>query len=94
MKGIILRTTHLTGLLTDLGSNIGLRLRGHHIRKRKIIVPLLLCASFFTGAAGGSALVLGGWGQPLLLLAGAYIAAGLVLGLWKHCVPKTMTAQI
>ncbi|RFC44354.1 MAG: UPF0700 family [Verrucomicrobia bacterium] len=88
-KGIILRTTHLTGLLTDLGSNIGLRLRGHPIRKRKIIVPLLLCVSFFTGAAGGSALVLGGWGQPLLLLAAAYLGGGLALGLWKHCAPKS-----
>lgn len=91
-KGIILRTTHLTGLLTDLGSNIGLRLRGHHIRKRKIVVPLLLCVSFFAGAAAGSALVLGGASHPLLILSGAYIAGGACLGLWKHGGPQTLPA--
>jgi|GEM_PF-5134493 len=27
--GLVLRTTHVTGLLTDLGTNLGMRLRGH-----------------------------------------------------------------
>ena len=57
-KGIILRTTHLTGLLTDMGSNLGLRLRGHPIQRRNIVVPLLLSISFFGGAAAGSILVI------------------------------------
>src|SRR5690606_13280086 len=40
-RGLILRTTHITGLLTDLGQLIGMRLRGHPIESWKITTPLL-----------------------------------------------------
>ena len=86
-KGIILRTTHLTGLLTDLGSNLGLRLRGHLVQRRKILVPLALSVSFFAGAAVGSVLVIRGHSNPLLLLASVYILGGTGLSIWKHWKP-------
>ena len=54
-RGLVLRTTHITGLLTDLGQLIGMRLRGHPIEIWKITTPLLLAASFVAGAAIGSA---------------------------------------
>lgn len=53
-RGLVLRTTHITGLLTDLGQLIGMRLRGHPIEAWKITTPLVLAASFATGAAVGS----------------------------------------
>ncbi len=83
-KGIVLRTTHLTGLLTDLGSNVGLRLRGHRIKTRRITVPLLLVFSFFAGAATGSALILSGNKQALLMIAGTYLTGGLGWSLMKY----------
>lgn len=53
-RGLVLRTTHITGLLTDLGQFIGMRLRGHPIEGWKITTPLILAASFTAGAAAGS----------------------------------------
>ncbi len=83
-KGTILRTTHVTGLLTDLGSNLGLRLRGVDVNRWRILVPLLLVLSFFTGAIAGSGLVLRGTRSPLLILSGLYLAGGLGWSLLKH----------
>ncbi len=53
-RGLVLRTTHITGLLTDLGQFLGMRLRGHPIEPWKITTPLMLAASFAAGAAAGS----------------------------------------
>ena len=83
-KGTILRTTHVTGLLTDLGSNLGLRLRGVDVTRWKLLVPLLLVLSFFAGAIAGSGLVLWGTRSPLLILSGLYLAGGLGWSLLKH----------
>ena len=83
-KGTILRTTHVTGLLTDLGSNIGLHLRGGAVRAQKILVPLLLVLAFFAGAIAGSGLVLWGSQRPLLTLAGLYLGGGLGWSLLKR----------
>jgi uncharacterized membrane protein YoaK (UPF0700 family) len=83
-RGVILRTTHLTGLLTDLGSNIGMRLKGHAIDPWRIGIPASLAAFFFLGAAFGSALILW-WNLPfLLILAGLYISGGLGWTVYKH----------
>ncbi len=76
-KGIILRTTHLTGLLTDLGIQLGMRLRGHRTPSRKIAVPFFLVLSFFAGAAAGASLVISGYPNPLLLLSIAYVLCGI-----------------
>lgn len=75
-RGMILRTTHLTGLLTDLGVHLGMRLRGDLIPWWKLVVPGSLIVSFFCGAAFGALLVLR-WQQPFaLLIAMAYLAGG------------------
>lgn len=81
-KGIILRTTHLTGLLTDLGTQIGIRLRGYRLQTRKIVVPLMLAVSFFAGAGAGATLVISGHSAPLLLLASIYLAGGFAWSMW------------
>lgn len=83
-KGTILRTTHVTGLLTDLGSNIGLQLRGGNVSSQRILVPLLLVLAFFAGAIAGSGLVLWGNRRPLLILAGLYLGGGLGWSLLKR----------
>jgi uncharacterized membrane protein YoaK (UPF0700 family) len=52
-RGVILRTTHVTGLLTDLGTHFGMFVRGHHIAPWKLWVPFLIVITFFSGAILG-----------------------------------------
>jgi uncharacterized membrane protein YoaK (UPF0700 family) len=88
-RGMILRTTHITGLLTDLGTNLGMRLRGHDIARWKLLVPACLVTSFFAGAVFGSTLVIVLRRPALLVLAGFYIAGGVGWSTYKHFIlPK------
>ena len=48
-KGTIIRTTHLSGVLTDLGLALGYRLRGLKVERRRIILHLLILIGFFLG---------------------------------------------
>lgn len=83
-RGMVLRTTHLTGLLTDFGVNLGMKLKGHQIEVWKLLVPISLIVSFFTGAGFGSLLVLK-WHLPFLpLIAGVYLTGGLGWTVFKH----------
>jgi len=90
-RGLILRTTHITGLLTDLGQLIGMRLRGHPVEAWKISTPLVLALSFAAGAAVGAILKLK-TGIPVPVACGAvYVVGGLVWSAlkrkpWTHFV--------
>lgn len=53
-SGAIIRTTHLTGLITDLGAKIGHWLRGGAMDKRRLLLYLLLLGGFVTGGAAGA----------------------------------------
>ena len=48
-KGTIIRTTHLSGVLTDLGLALGYSVRGLNLEKRRIILHLLILIGFFMG---------------------------------------------
>ena len=83
-RGLVLRTTHITGLLTDLGQLIGMRLRGHPIEIWKITTPLLLSTSFATGAAAGALLNLK-TGVPVTLACGiTYVTGGVTWSILKR----------
>lgn len=83
-RGLVLRTTHITGLLTDLGQLLGMRLRGHPIEGWKITVPLLLSSAFALGAAVGAALHLTTT-IPVTFACGAtYLIGGLVWSVLKR----------
>jgi uncharacterized membrane protein YoaK (UPF0700 family) len=85
-RGMILRTTHLTGLLTDFGVNLGMRLKGHDIPLWKLAVPGSLIVSFFSGAAVGGMMILW-WELPFaLLISGVYLAGGVGWTAFKHLV--------
>ena len=81
-RGMVLRTTHITGLMTDLGTHWGMRLRGHRIAAWKLFVPGLLVLAFFTGAFCGSWLVMMEGRRALVELAGVYFSAGLLRACW------------
>lgn len=79
-RGLILRTTHVTGLVTDMGVMLGMRLRGHGIPGWKIVVPALLIASFFLGGAMAAGLQLAAAVDTIQMAGAAYLAAGLAWG--------------
>lgn len=87
-RGVILRTTHVTGLLTDLGVLLGMRLRGYDVESWKIAVPLALVLAFSLGAAAGALLVLQADGRAVLVLGCAYLLGGLGWTVVKHRILK------
>ena len=88
-RGLILRTTHITGLLTDLGQLIGMRLRGHPIELWKITTPLALATSFAAGAAMGAILNLKADVPVTLVCGSAYVIGGIVWSILKRLIPRT-----
>lgn len=53
-SGAIVRTTHLTGIFTDLGIMVGGVLRGQPFDRRKAALFLLIVAGFVSGGAFGA----------------------------------------
>ena len=53
-SGAVVRTTHVSGLFTDLGVALGLRFRGHKADSRRIILYLTLITGFIVGGVAGS----------------------------------------
>lgn len=76
-RGVILRTTHVTGLLTDFGATVGMKLRGHMVERWKIEVPLFLSIAYFLGAMIGSLLFFHTNLKGLLIAGLAYLVGGL-----------------
>ncbi len=54
-SGATIRTTHVTGIFTDLGLMIGARLRGKVFDRRKALLFLLIAAGFIGGGLLGAA---------------------------------------
>lgn len=82
--GLILRTTHVTGLVTDIGVMLGQWLRYRKIECWKLLLLVMLLCGFFSGG------LLGGWlyaraGTRSLLLAAAGVTlAGLFYYDWRR----------
>lgn len=72
-SGAAVRTTHVSGLFTDIGTMLGARLRGHAIDPRRMLLYSLLIAGFIGGG------VLGAYGfQQLRFASLAIPAAGAI----------------
>lgn len=94
-RGLILRTTHVTGLLTDLGAFLGMRWRGkQNVDAWKTIVPAVLVGAFFLGAFCGAALTYARGTDAVLVLGTTYILAGLGWTFWKHVVLRRLRARV
>lgn len=72
-KGAIIRTTHLSGVLTDIGLTIGYKVRGLKIENRRIFLHFLIFTAFLVGGLIASLL------YPYLKLQTFLIPAGLSL---------------
>lgn len=83
-SGATLRTTHLSGIFTDLGMYLGQRLRGLKVDVLRIHVCLLVAGNFILGAT------LGAWGftyiQERVLLVPAALTGvvGLGYAIYRH----------
>lgn len=53
-SGAVIRTTHLTGIFTDLGLMLGEAFRGEVFDKRKAILFLLIIMGFILGGTSGA----------------------------------------
>ena len=51
--GLIIRTTHMTGIVTDLGAMLGHAVRHRHIDRWKLLILGLILTGFTLGAVGG-----------------------------------------
>lgn len=73
-SGAVVRTTHVSGLFTDIGIALGLRLRGQAVDRRRLLLYALLIAGFIGGGVLGAWSYLH-WHFNALLLPAAHIAA-------------------
>ena len=55
-SGALIRTSHLSGMFTDLGIGLGHALRGMPLQKRRLLLCGLIISGFFTGAVLGALL--------------------------------------
>jgi uncharacterized membrane protein YoaK (UPF0700 family) len=53
-SGAVIRTTHITGIVTDLGISLGQIARREPIDRRRMGLYLVLLISFFIGGVGGA----------------------------------------
>lgn len=53
-SGAVIRTTHVSGLFTDIGTMLGARLRGHALDVRRVLLYSLLIAGFVLGGSLGA----------------------------------------
>lgn len=78
-RGLVVRTTHTTGLITDLGVLVGQRLRGERPARGAAVLLVLLVMGFLAGVVAGGLMAHGeeprpdaiGWAAWPTLLAGA-----------------------
>ncbi|MBK1856332.1 DUF1275 domain-containing protein [Verrucomicrobiaceae bacterium 5K15] len=83
-RGVVLRTTHLTGLFTDFGIHLGMKLRGHTVEGWKLLIPICLTCSFLVGAVISSAVALNALGNWLLLAGIGYLLGGMAWSFYKR----------
>lgn len=53
-SGAVLRTTHMTGVVTDLGMALGHWLGRHKVDRRRVVLYIVLLLGFLCGAVAGS----------------------------------------
>lgn len=83
-SGAVLRTTHVSGSLTDLGIFLGHRLRGLPVDARRVRLLLTLVSSFFAGAVAGTLLFRRIGYASLYVPAVMTIVVGSAYGAYRH----------
>ena len=82
--GLMIRTTHVTGTVTDIGVMLGQWLRHRRIERRKLVFMVGVVAAFGAGVWMG-ALADGRWGSASLAIAATgCVLAGGTIGLFPQ----------
>jgi uncharacterized membrane protein YoaK (UPF0700 family) len=85
-SGTAFRTTHVSGMFTDLGIYIGQRLRGLPVDNLRVGVCLLVVTTFTLGGGAG-ALLFRHLGERALLVPAALTGlCGLSYGIYRQCM--------
>jgi len=82
VTGAVLRTSHLTGMFTDLGITLGQWLRGAALDVRRAQVSVLVITCFIAGATAGAVLHAGHPRAGLLLPAALAIVNAAMTMYW------------
>jgi uncharacterized membrane protein YoaK (UPF0700 family) len=83
-SGAAVRTTHVSGMFTDLGTMFGARLRGHRLDTRKALLYALLIAGFILGGSVGAYFYQVWQFVALAIPAAAAFALALVYWIHRH----------
>lgn len=83
-SGAILRTTHVTGIVTDLGAIIGHALRGLTVDGARVRLYLTVLGSFTAGGVIGGILFRSTGTDALFFPAGLTLAVAAIYGMYAH----------
>jgi uncharacterized membrane protein YoaK (UPF0700 family) len=89
-SGMVFRTTHVSGMFTDLGIYIGQRLRGLEVDTLRIRVCVLVVGSFMLGSVAGALLFRVLQERTLLVPAVLTGLCGLAYGLYCQYTMATV----
>ena len=83
-SGAIIRTSHVSGMFTDLGITLGHALRGLPVDHRRLSLCLVIISAFLAGGVIG-ALLYGQWQYKALYLPAVLTGTtGLIYGVYRH----------
>ncbi|MDF2530376.1 MAG: putative transrane protein [Gammaproteobacteria bacterium] len=89
-SGAIIRTTHMTGVLTDLGIQLGRMIKGEPVETWKITLFSSLAVSFIVGSIIGLLLFSVFKTQAMWVSVIGCFLIGLSYYLWKRSAPKKL----
>lgn len=96
-RGMVLRTTHLTGIFTDLGIHLGMKLRGHAIESWRLLIPVYITFSFLVGALTSSTIIFCDPDHWILIAGIGYFFGGIVWSIYKRTImvePNVATSTV
>ena len=83
-SGALIRTTHVTGLFTDIGIMLGLKLRGQQLDRRRVGLYCLIIAGFIGGGSLGAVLYASMAFKALLVPGGMAVALAVGYSLYVN----------
>lgn len=93
-SGMVFRTTHVSGMFTDLGIYIGQRLRGLQVDTLRVRVCVLVILAFMLGGVAGAQLYRVMQERSLLVPAALTGLCGLIYGIYSQYALARATRSI